>query len=119
MEFLCSPEVRKESDVAVNYIYVFPSIKGSDNHVSGWHALMACCKKAKLDGKITGTMNRHRVSSLIGALAVPEHLITAEMSIGIYAKCPQAERQLEATGKYLHIIDKGLASAIASNAKKT
>ena len=116
MEFLCSAEVRKESDVAADNDYVFPSTKGSDNHVSGWHALMACCKKGNLEGKVTGTMNRHRVSTLIGALGLPEseqqlafdHFgHSGDINRNIY-QVPQAERQLASTGKYLQMIDKGL-----------
>ena len=125
MEFLCSAEVRKESDVAANNDYVFPSTKGSDNHVSGWHALMACCKKGNLEGKVTGTMNRHRVSTLIGALGLPEseqqlafdHFgHSGDINRNIY-QVPQAERQLASTGKYLQMIDKGLETKETSGSR--
>ena len=78
---------------------------------------MTSCKKAKVGRKITGMMNRHRVSSLIGALGLPgpeqqlafDHFgHSGDVNGNIY-QVPQAERQLKATAKYLHVID-GLVS---------
>lgn len=113
MEFLCSSEIRRESGVGVGNKYVFPSTQKSNNHVSGWHALDNCCKKCDLNGKITGTINRHRLASLIGALGLPEsdQLLafdhfghSGDVNKNIY-QVPQAERQLATTGKYLQMID--------------
>lgn len=118
LNFLCSVEVRKESDVADTNIYVFPSTKSSENHISGWHALMNSCTKANIDGKVNGTMNRHRVSTMIGMLGLPEdeqqlafdHFgHSGDVNRNIY-QAPQAERQLATTGKYLQLIDNGNSS---------
>ena len=118
INFLCSMEVRKESDVADTNTYVFPSTKGSDNHISGWHALMNSCKKAHIDGKVNGTMNRHRVSTMIGMLGLPENEQqlafdhfghSGDVNRNIY-QAPQAERQLATTGRYLQMIDNGNCS---------
>jgi len=108
LRFLCSVEVRKESRVSLQNKYVFPSTHMSDNHVSGWHALDICCKKCSLEGKITGTINRHRLSSLIGSMGIPEsgqmmafdHFgHSGDINKNIY-QVPQAERQLATTGKF-------------------
>ena len=115
MNFLCSNETREESNVPVNNTYVFPSTQGSLNHVSGWHAMMNCCKSANLEGKMNGTMNRHRVSTMIGALGLSEsdqelafqHFgHSGDVNRNIY-QVPQAEQQLATTGKYLQQIDNG------------
>ena len=123
MSFLCSKDVRNQSDVAKSNTYVFPSRFSSDNHVSGWHSLMYCCKKAGLEKKVNGTMNRHRVSSLIGAMGLSEadqQLVfdhfghSGDVNKNIY-QVPQAERQLSTTGKYLEMIDTGIPfSAVRS-----
>ena len=113
--------------------YVFPSTHNSENHVSGWHALENCCKKCDLNGKLTGTINRHRLSSLIGALGLPEsdqmlafdHFgHSGDVNKHIY-QVPQAERQLATTGKYLQMIDnssstqsiKPLSQSVSSSIK--
>lgn len=116
ISFLCSDEARNALDVPDSNKYVFPSIKGSENHISGWHSLMNCCKRANLEGKVNGTMNRHRVSTIIGSFGLPEteqQLVfdhfghSGDVNKNIY-QIPQAERQLATTGKYLIKIDKGL-----------
>ena len=119
MMFLSSEEVRRDSNILPKNQYLFPSTNGSDNHVSGWHSMVSCCKKANLDSNVNGTMNRHRVSTLIGALGLPEseqqlafdHFgHSGDINRNVY-QVPQAERQLQSTGRYLKLIDKGNASS--------
>lgn len=114
LTFLCNEESRRSADVNVKNDYVFPSTKQSLNHVSGWHSLMSTCKKSDIIVKINGTINRHRVSSLIGALGLPEHEQelafqhlghSGDINRNIY-QAPPAERQLASTGRYLAMIDK-------------
>ena len=127
LEFLSSPEVRSESDVSPENEYLFPSTKGSDNHVSGWHSMIACCKKCNLSSNVTGTTNRHRVSTLIGALGLPEsdQLLAFEhfghsgdVNRNIY-QVPPAEQQLRSTGRYLQLIDQGASTESSSTVSKT
>ena len=115
LEFLSSEEARNHSDVPTENKYLFPSTKGSDNHVSGWHSMLACCRKSNLNDHVNGTMNRHRVSTLVGALGLPEsdrelafqHFgHSGDVNRNIY-QAPPAEQQLESTGKYLKLIDEG------------
>ena len=117
--FLSSEEVRRDSNILPKNQYLFPSTNGSDNHVSGWHSMVSCCKKANLDSNVNGTMNRHRVSTLIVALGLPEseqqlafdHFgHSGDINRNVY-QVPQAERQLQSTGRYLKLIDKGNASS--------
>lgn len=127
MEFLCSAEIRRDSGVAVGNTYVFPSTHNSENHVSGWHALENCCKKCDLNGKITGTINRRRLSSLIVALGLPEsdqilafdHFRhSGDVNKHVY-QVPQAERQLATTGKYLQMIDNNSSSIKPSSSSSS
>nr|XP_047130473.1 uncharacterized protein LOC105843290 isoform X3 [Hydra vulgaris] len=122
IEFVSSEAARKDSGIAPENQYLFPSTNGSDNHVSGWHVLVSCCKKANVDGRLTGTMNRHRVSSLIGALGLSEsnqQLVydhfghSGDVNKNIY-QVPQAEQQLRTTGQFLRNIDQGLSDSSSS-----
>ena len=127
MEFLSSVEVRESSGVDKQNIYMFPSTNHSDNHVSGWHCIMNSCKKANICDNVNGTMNRHRVSSIIGSMAIPENdkeLIyehfghDGRINRDIY-QVPQAERHLATTGKYLQMVDQGSACASTSTLTNT
>eukprot|EP00111_Clytia_hemisphaerica_P013333 TCONS_00039138-protein len=116
MIFLCDPDVRREVDIPKTNTFVFPSTQQSKNHVEGWHALTNSCKKGGITSKINGTMNRHRVSSLIGAfnlsetdrnLAYDHFGHSEEMNKFVY-QIPQAEQQLQRTGEFLTMIDNNL-----------
>ena len=63
--FLCNKEVRRSAGVSIANTFVFPSTGQSDLHVGGWQALTTSCKKAGLDAKVNGTLNRHRVASIM------------------------------------------------------
>ena len=112
MNFLFSKDVHRDLTVALENPYCFPSTGKCDNHVSGWHALMTCYKQTDADYKVNRTMNRHRVTTLIGALGLPEcdqglayeHFgHSGEINRNVY-QVPQAERQLNSTGRYLQLI---------------
>ena len=122
-----SDEVRESSGVDKQNIYMFPSTNHNDNHVSGWHCIMNSCKKAKICDNVNGTKNRHRVSSVIGSIALPENdkeLIYEHfghddrINRDIY-QVPQAERHLATTGKYLQMVDQGIACATTSTLANT
>nr|XP_047140233.1 uncharacterized protein LOC124815515 [Hydra vulgaris] len=122
IEFVSSEAARKDSRIAPENQYLFPSTIGSDNHISGWHVLVSCCKKANVDGRLTGTMNRHRVSSLIGALGLSvsnQQLVhdhfghSGDVNKNIY-QVPQAEQQLRTIGQFLRNIDQGLSDSSSS-----
>ena len=72
MNFLYSKDVHRDLTVALENPYCFPSTGKCDNHVPGWHALMTCYKQTDADYKVNRTINRHRVTTLIGALGFPE-----------------------------------------------
>ena len=87
---------------------------------------MTCCKKSKACVNVNGTMNRHRVPSLIGALALPEteqrlafeHFgHSEEINRHVY-QVPQAEQQLKSTGRYLQLIDNSSGMTNSTPAKK-
>lgn len=113
LHFLSSSEVRDKVNVSDKNKYIFPSTQQSQNHVNGWHALKNCILKAGLGNKLNGTMNRHRVISIIGAfnlseedqnLAYEHFGHSKEVNKNIY-QIPQAEKQLETTGRLLALID--------------
>ena len=71
-------------------------------------------------------MNRHRVSTLIGALGLPEHEKqlayehfghSGSINQNIY-QAPPAEQQLATTGKYLRMIDKGHSTVTKQESTK-
>ena len=111
--FLCSSDIRRGANVSTKNQYLFPSTKQSENHVNGWHALANCIEKSGLGKKMNGTMNRHRVISIIGSLDLSEedqnlaydHFgHSKDVNKHIY-QIPQAERQLATTGRILSLID--------------
>uniref|UniRef100_A0A7M5UR60 Uncharacterized protein n=2 Tax=Clytia hemisphaerica TaxID=252671 RepID=A0A7M5UR60_9CNID len=113
MIFLCDEKVRVEAGVSKLNKFAFPSTGNSLLHTDGWAALTTCCKKAGIDSKINGTLNRHRVSSIMGALDMSEkdrnlsyeHFgHSEEMNKYVY-QIPQAEQQLARTGEFLALID--------------
>ena len=123
MLFLCSTNARNEASVAPSNKYVFPSTQQSEKHVEGWHTITNSCERAGLNGRINGTMNRHRVSSIIGSMDLNEKELdlafdhfghSKNINERIY-QIPQAERQLASTGRLLNIIDENRCSTAAQS----
>uniref|UniRef100_A0A7M6DJE2 SET domain-containing protein n=4 Tax=Clytia hemisphaerica TaxID=252671 RepID=A0A7M6DJE2_9CNID len=114
MIFLCDDKVRSDAGVSSNNKYAFPSTGNSLLHCEGWQSLTTCCKKAGIESKINGTLNRHRVSSIMGAFNLTEtdrnlsydHFGHSEEMNRFVYQIPQAEQQLAKTGEYLSLIDK-------------
>lgn len=115
MKLLGSADIRSQAGVSEKNIYIFPSTQSSLYHCSGWHSLKNIVKQLNLidESKVTGTSNRHRLSTLVAGLGVSD----AQMSLAydhfghsetinktIY-QAPAAHLQLLSTGKHLEAID--------------
>nr|XP_047132039.1 uncharacterized protein LOC124811030 isoform X2 [Hydra vulgaris] len=126
MKLLGSADIRTQAGVSANNIYIFPSTQSSLYHCSGWHSLKNIIKQLNLidESKVTGTNNRHRLSTLVAGLGVSD----AQMSLAydhfghsetinktIY-QAPAAHRQLLSTGKHLEAIDQ---NSLKQDLKKT
>jgi len=116
MKMLADPENRANSAVRESNKYVFASVQ-SDNHCSGWHSLTNVCDKLPIKHKerLTGTSNRHRLSTLIAALNLSDierDLVykhfghSKDMNERVY-QAPAAHLQMVTTGKHLLAIDRG------------
>ena len=72
MRYLTNENVRREAGVLPTNNYVFPSLKKSGGHASGWHSINYILKKLCMKGVINATLNRHRVTSLLAKLQLSE-----------------------------------------------
>ena len=117
MKILSNVEVRKNAGILESNIYIFASTQGSAKHCSGWHSLDNICEKLPIieRSRVTGTTNRHRLSTLIAGLDLTEiekdlaykHFgHSKEMNERVY-QAPAAHMQLASTGKHLLAIDTG------------
>ena len=74
MQVLSDPVVRSNAGLKESSPHVFPSTQQSDNHFSGWLSLDNVCQKLSIiKHNINGTKNRHRLSTLIARLGLPEN----------------------------------------------
>ncbi|XP_057294029.1 uncharacterized protein LOC130657627 isoform X3 [Hydractinia symbiolongicarpus] len=115
MKLLANEQVRKDAGVLEENSYIFPSTQGSDNHCSGWHSLDNVCAKLPIANRerISGTSNRHRLSTLIAGLGLSEsdmslaydHFGHSERINKTIYQAPAAHRQLLSTGKHLSVLD--------------
>lgn len=112
---LADPVVREQSGVNKLNTYLFPSIKNSLFHVSGWKCVNNICKQADLSKHINATQMRHRMSTIYAGLDIPEHQRQAfyrhmghseEINKNIY-QCPLATQEITIVGKFLDTIDTG------------
>ena len=72
MQYLTSPEVRRDAGVEAGNIYVFASTQKSLGHADGWHCMNDMLERINLKGAINSTSNRHRVASILAKLELPE-----------------------------------------------
>ncbi|XP_071830672.1 uncharacterized protein [Apostichopus japonicus] len=116
METLTSKETRSTACIRQCNPYVFACTQGSNNHVSGWHALNGVCDDAGIDStsNLTATKNRHRISTIYASLEIPEkeralffkHMgHSADINENIY-QAPAAIMEVVRVGKQLQQIDK-------------
>lgn len=75
LEKLTDTTTRLSCSVGSSNKFVFPSIQGSNEHTSGWHAVHNTAVKANVSNPslMTATKNRHRVSTLYASLDVAEN----------------------------------------------
>ena len=116
LKMLADPRIRLDAGVKESNAYLFPSCQQSEKHCSGWHSLTNVCDKLPVKDKsrLTGTSNRHRLSTLIAALNLTDferdlaykHFgHSKEMNETVY-QAPAAHMQIMSTGKHLLDIDK-------------
>lgn len=107
---LCNKEAYSVVSIAEKNIFLFPSTNGSDNHISGWHAVNNVCDKVELVNKsiITAIKNY----TMFALMDVPEQdrqfiykLLghSEETNCNIY-QTPLALKELTIVGKRLFII---------------
>ncbi|XP_033101539.1 uncharacterized protein LOC117104801 [Anneissia japonica] len=114
---ISSKEARSVIPGIENNLFLFPSTNGSQNHVSGWHAVSSVCDKVKLMNKstITATKNRHRVSTMCAMMDIPEadrqfiykHLGHSEETNRNVYQTPLALKEITVVARRLEEIDEG------------
>lgn len=65
LKILVNKKVRKNAGVHLHNPYVFPSLKGSLQHVSGNHEVSQMCRDVNLKKTITATEMRHYVATMV------------------------------------------------------
>ncbi|XP_057290065.1 uncharacterized protein LOC130612732 isoform X2 [Hydractinia symbiolongicarpus] len=117
MRTLADKEIRRNVGISETNPYLFPSTQNSERHFSGWHSLTNVCEYLPIKDKsrITGTTNRHRLSTLMAAIDLTDaerELVykhfghSRDMNENVY-QAPAAHQQLSSTGKHLLNIDTG------------
>ena len=115
LDILASSKHRMDAGVLKDNPYLFPSTRGSEFHLSGWHCYDEICEKALLEnGKnMTFTKNRHYVSTMYACMELPaqerdkfyDHMgHSRDMNKQRY-QCPPAISEITKVGKFLHKID--------------
>ena len=118
MELLCDPVVRNAAGVNPANQFVFASTRHSLDHQSGWHALFSIADSLNLKepDKIKATTNRHRISTFVAALDMPDqdrqlfykHFgHSSEINENVYQN-PVGIREVTQVGKRLLKIDEGI-----------
>lgn len=126
---LCDEDIRSAAAIASTNIFLFPTTNGSENHVSGWHAVSNVCEKVDLTNKetLTATKNRHRLSKLFALMDVPEserqyiykHMGHSEETNQHIYQAPLAVKELTVVGKCLQTIDEGCAPSCSGTSAES
>ena len=117
MRKLASKDFRVTGGVSLTNNFLFASSHGSEEHVSGWHALNSICKRLSLHSSehLIATNNRHRISTLFASLDLPRqhrelfytHMGHSEkMNQDVY-QAPLAIQEITKVGRCLLEIDEG------------
>lgn len=117
LNILINKNCRKKANVLPTNPYLFPSTRGSEFHMSGWHALDVICQGLVLKQRqnICSTKNRHLISTIYSSFELPieerqnfyKHMGHSETMNQTHYTCPPAIRELTTVGKTLFAIDQG------------
>ncbi|KAJ8018163.1 hypothetical protein HOLleu_43996 [Holothuria leucospilota] len=126
---LCDEDIRSAAAIASTNIFLFPTTNGSENHVSGWHAVSNVCEKVDLTNKetLTATKNCHRLSTLFAIIDVPEserqytykHMGHSEETNQHIYQAPLAVKELTVVGKCLQTINEGCAPSCSGTSAES
>ena len=113
LDMLSDPLTRDKCGIHKSNKFLFPSTKGSLDHVAGYHCINTVTKQAGLSTRLTATAMRHRASTIhadSGMSEVQKQLFFEHMGHGaevnkdVY-QCPAGSNELFVVGKYLRNID--------------
>ena len=113
LRHIASAEVRSDSGVHPQNIFLFPSTKNSKDPVNGWYCIEEICKAANLPNALNATEIRHRASTLFSTKdasepereAFFEHMGHSEtVNKNIY-QTPKAVREVYQIGSFFYSID--------------
>nr|XP_039257467.1 uncharacterized protein LOC120334077 [Styela clava] len=113
LDMLANSEIRKDSDINIRNMFLFPSTKQSLDHCSGWHSVKNVVDAAGVNSHITATAMRHRASTLYASLEIPEdqRLVffkhmghTEDINKNVY-QCPLGIQEVTKVGSYFASLD--------------
>jgi hypothetical protein len=113
MKILADPEIRQHAGINVKNKYVFPGVKNSLSHVTGWICVSNICKKAGLKDCVTATNMRHYWSTKYAQQDVSaadrelfyKHLgHSSSMNEHVY-QVPPAIKTITTVGKFMNIME--------------
>lgn len=117
LDVLCDSAVRSSVGVLEGNEYLFPGLKLSAEHCSGWHSIKHICvlSGVKNDSTITATKLRHYSSTRYATLEIPEadrpyffkHMGHSQMVNETIYQAPPAEAEVTVVGRVLQDFDKG------------
>jgi hypothetical protein len=118
LDKLCDLEVRLSAGILVENTYLFPSTKGSSEHVYGWYAVHRICGSADVEKPdlLTATKMRHRVSTLYAGLEVPEIQRSHFYYYTSIYQSPLAEVEISQVGRVLQTFDENNVRQVTSTA---
>ncbi|XP_077976766.1 uncharacterized protein LOC144432471 [Styela clava] len=113
LDMLANSEIRKDSDINIRNMFLFPSTKQFLDHCSGWHSVKNVVDAAGVDPHITATAMRHRASTLYASLEISEdqRLVffkhighTEDINKNVY-QCPLGIQEVTKVGSYFASLD--------------
>jgi hypothetical protein len=111
MKILADPEIRRHAGINEKNKYVFPGVKNSSSHVTGWMCVNNTCKKTGLS--VSATEMRHYWSTqyaLQDVSAADRELFykhlghSSSMNEHVY-QVPPAIKTITTVGKFMSILD--------------
>lgn len=115
LEKLADPVIRQAAGISPDNIYLFPHIKNSRFHASGWNCVSQGCDQAGLSKKINATQMSHWMSTVYARLDHPDtekeafyrHMgHSEEINKHVY-QCPLGIEEITKVGRFLRNIDQG------------
>ena len=113
LDLLADSEIRIKAGINPSNKFLFPSTRGSLDHVQGNDCIQKVATEAGASKNITATKMRHRAATMFANLEMPEkdreffysHMgHSSEVNENVY-QCPPAVRELQQVGSFLTQID--------------